>query len=177
MTGHGSGADEGMTEGPADRRAIYVPREVADAAAVPADLDSGVLAPYAVPDTGRRRKAGILYLIAAAVVAAAIVPLGLPLGMWLTTVALLVVIGGYHFAAGWRLRIRESGALDAANRTAGFPVGHSSASLGFKGWRARPVWNVLVFSADEPPSQRGLVRIDGISGVVVESYVEPVSEA
>jgi hypothetical protein len=34
------------------------------------------------------------------------------------------------------------------------------------------VWNVLVFSADEPPSRRGLVRIDAVDGHVVESYVE-----
>jgi hypothetical protein len=67
--------------------------------------------------------------------------------------------------------------LEVANRAVAFPVGHASASLGFTGWRARPVWNVLVFSADEPPSERGLVRIDGIDGHVVDSYVEEIPEA
>ncbi|RPI23273.1 MAG: hypothetical protein EHM57_04220 [Actinobacteria bacterium] len=150
---------------------------MADAAAVPEDLDSSVLGPYAVPDTGRRRMAGLVYLVAAVIVAVAIVPLRLPTAMWVTTVGLLVVIGGYHSVSGWHLRIRESGALEAANRTAGFAVGHSSASLGFTGWRARPVWNVLLFAADEPPSRRALVRIDAISGAVVESYVEAIPQA
>jgi hypothetical protein len=31
-----------------------------------------------------------------------------------------------------------------------------------------------VFSADDPPSRRGLVRVDGIDGSVVETYVEDV---
>ena len=97
--------------------------------------------------------------------------------MWVTTVALLVCIAGYHFVGGWKLQVREHRALDVANRAVGFAVGHSSASLGFRGWRARPLWNVLVFSADDPPSRRGLVRIDAISGEVIETYVEAVPEA
>jgi hypothetical protein len=166
-----------MSEEPTDRRAIYVPREVAEAAALPEDLDSEVVSPHAVPDVARRRKAGIVYLIAAVVVAAAIVSLGLPHAMWITAVSVLVGIGVYHFVAGWRLRVREGVALEVAGGVVGFPVGHSSASLGFRGWRARPVWNVLVFSADEPPSQRALVRIDAVTGGVIDRYVEAVPEA
>jgi hypothetical protein len=37
------------------------------------------------------------------------------------------------------------------------------------------VWNVLVFSADDPPSQQGLVRVDGVTGEVLGSYVEEVA--
>jgi hypothetical protein len=129
-----------------------------------------------VPDTARRKKAGAVYLVAAAMTGVAMVPMQLPAAMWVTTVAALVLIGAYHFVAGWRLRIREGSALEAANRAVGFAVGHGSASLGFRGWRARPVWNVLVFSADEPPTQRALVRIDAIGGVVVDTYVEPIAE-
>jgi len=159
-----------------DRRAIYVPEDVAAAAALPNDLDSAVSGPYSVPDTARRRRAGVVYLVGAAIIAVAI-PFGLPTLMWATTVAVLVVIGAYHFAAGWSLRVRERRALEVANREAGFAVGHSSAALGFTGWRARPVWGVLVFSADDPPSHRALVRVDAIDGAVVESYAEEIPEA
>jgi len=58
-----------------------------------------------------------------------------------------------------------------------FPVGHASAVVGFDGLRARPVWNVLVFSADEPPTQRGLVRVDAVDGHVVESVTEEVASS
>jgi hypothetical protein len=39
------------------------------------------------------------------------------------------------------------------------------------------VWNVLVFSADDPPTERGLVRVDGIDAHVVDVYMEEVLEA
>lgn len=160
-------------EEPRSRR-IEIPAEVADAADVPDDLQSLVLEPYAVPNTARRRRAGIVYLFAAAVTALGIL-LGLPAGMWLM-VGLFVAIGLYHRIAGWELQIMDGEALEIANRTAEFPAGHASAALNFEGWRARPVWNVLMFSADDPPTQRGLVRVDGINGEVIGSYVEAVPE-
>jgi hypothetical protein len=159
-----------------DRRAIYVPEDVARAAALPDDLDSAVVGPYSVPDTARRRRAGIVYFFGAAIAGAG-VAFGLPTLMWATTVAVLAVIGTYHLLAGWKLRLRERRALEIANREIGFAVGHSSAALGFRGWRARPVWGVLVFSGDDPPSQRALVRVDAIDGNVVDSYAEVVPAA
>ena len=160
-----------------DRRAIYVPDEVAETAGVPDDLDSDVDDfDYAVPDTKRRRRSGVVYLVGAAGVAGLIVGGLVPSAMWWTAVAVLVVVGGYHFVSGWSLTVRETGALEAAGREVPFAVGHASASLGFAGWRARPVWNVLVFSADEPPSSRALVRVDGVDGSVVDSYVEDVPD-
>jgi hypothetical protein len=139
---------------------------------MPDDLDANVFGPYAVPDTARRRRAGLVY-VGAAIITALGIAAGLPRGMWLIVAAFLI-IAAYHLAAGWRLEVREGPALEAANRETSFPVGHASAAVGFVGWRARPVWNVLVFSADEPPSERGLVRVDGVGGEVVGQYVEPI---
>jgi len=151
---------------------IEVPAEIAEAAQMPDDLDANVFGPYAVPDTARRRRAGLVY-VGAAVITALGIAAGLPRGMWVIVVAFLV-IAGYHLVAGRHLAVRESQALETANRETAFPVGHASAAVGFVGWRASPVWNVLVFSADEPPSERGLVRVDGVSGEVVGQYIEPI---
>lgn len=155
--------------------AIYVPDEVAKAEAVPDDLDSDVDdLSYAVPDTNRRRIAGAVYLVGAVIVTGLLLAGLVPPAMWWTAAGVLAVVGTYHVVAGWSLVVRQREALEAANRAVAFPVGHASASLGFSGWRARPIWNVLVFSADEAPSQRGLVRVDGIGAAVVDSYVEDV---
>lgn len=151
---------------------IEVPSEVADAAQMPDDLDANVFGPYAVPDTSRRRRAGLVYLVAAVITVIGIA-LGLPTGMWVI-VAGFLAIAAYHLAAGWHLAVREGQALETANQETTFPVGHASAAVGFVGWRAKPVWNVLVFSADEPPTERGLVRVNGIDGAVVGQYVEPI---
>lgn len=157
-------------------RGIEISAEVAEAAGLPEDLDASApdLYPYAVPDPARRRRAALVY-VGAAVFVAGFIGLGLPAGMWFIA-ALLVAIGAWHFAAGWHLEMREGAALEVANRAIGFPVGHASANLGFYGWRSKPIWNVLVFSADDPPSRRGLVRIDGVTGEVVEQYDEAVPE-
>ena len=164
-----------MTDRRPELPPIEVAADVAAAAGMPDDLDANLIGPYEVPDPARRRRAGLVYFAAAAVVVAGI-GFGLPGGMWVMA-AILVAVGAYHVAAGRHLAVSDRVALTAANRATEFPVGHASAVLGFEGILARPVWNVLVFSADDPPSQRGLVRIDGQSGDVLETYAEAVQPA
>jgi hypothetical protein len=42
----------------------------------------------------------------------------------------------------------------------------------WRGWRSRPTWRVFCYSAEEPPTKRGLVLIDAIDGSQVECLVE-----
>ncbi|MGI9610305.1 MAG: hypothetical protein ACR2NL_08410 [Acidimicrobiia bacterium] len=149
---------------------IEVPEEVAAAQGLPEDLDASILGPYTVPNLTRRRRAGVYYL-GGAVLVALLIAAGLPGGMWFVA-AVLAGIGLYHFAAAFDLKVADTEALSIANQQSEFPVGHASAAIGFEGWRARPIWNILVFSADDPPSQRGLVRIDAVSGEVKDVLVE-----
>jgi hypothetical protein len=164
-----------MTERRPELPRIEVDPDAAAAAGMPDDLDANVLEPYEVPDPARRRQSGIVYVIAAAIAAIGI-GFGLPVGMWVIF-GVFVALAVYHMAAGAHLAVSDREALTVATGAVGFPVGHASAVLGFDGLLARPVWNVLVFSADEPPSRRGLVRVDGRSGEVVETYSEPVPPA
>jgi hypothetical protein len=158
-----------------ERHPLEISEEVARAAGVPDDLDATQREPYTIPTTRRRRTAAIVYFVGAALAAAGIAA-GLPAGLWVIA-GVMVAIGLWHALAAWRIEILDPEALDIANRAVQFPVGHASAAIGFDGWRARPIWNVLVFSADEPPSQRGLVRVDAVTGEVVETYTEEVVSA
>lgn len=159
-------------EGGVDRPGIEIPADVAEAARMPGDLDANAVDAHGVPDTRRRRQAGVVYAVAAVVSAGA--GLGeVGDGFWILAVVFLG-IAAYHMVAGKSLVIREGRALELANRSAGFPVGHASATLGFDGVLARPVWNVLVFSADDPPSERALVRVDALDGSIVEQYLEAI---
>lgn len=151
------------------RRGIQIPDDVARSEAVPEDLDATQRAPYAIPSTRRRRNAAAVYGTAA--VLAAVVGSGA--GM-VPIAALLALIALWHLAAAWRIDVLDTRALEIANREVPMAVGHASAAVGFDGWRARPIWNVLVFSADDPPTQRGLIRVDAVDGKVVETYVEAV---
>jgi hypothetical protein len=84
----------------------------------------------------------------------------------------LALFGLYHLVAGWNLDVDERDALVAATREVGFPVGHASAQLGWRGLRSRPTWRILLYSDDNPPAKRGLVLVDGVDGRVVEHFVE-----
>lgn len=138
---------------------------------LPDDLDvTAYVGPYVFPDIRRRRIAGAIY----AVVAAACAGLGLTYdndGFVLAAV-LLGLVAAYHFAAAWPLRVDQTDALATASRTVGFPVGHASAQLAWRGLRSRPTWRILVYSADEPPSIRGLVELDAVDGSVLGEYTE-----
>ena len=155
------------------RRRMEIPAEVARAEAVPDDLDATQREPYTIPSTRRRRSSGIVHLVGAALAVTSIAA-GLPSGMWVVAM-LLAAAGLWHLASAWPIEVLDPEALAVANRETEFAVGHASAAVGFDGWRARPVWNVLVFAADDPPSRRGLVRVDAVDGSVVGSYVEDVA--
>lgn len=88
----------------------------------------------------------------------------------------LVLFGIYGFVAGWTLRVEESDALVSAARFLGFPVGHSAAQLVWRGWLSRPTWRILTYSTEDPPKQRAIVVVDGITGEVVEGFAEPNPE-
>ncbi len=144
---------------------------------LPADLDvTGVVGPYTFPDNGRRRFHGYIHLGLAAVL----------LGLWaafadggvlvndgyLVVAGLLAAAAAYSFAAARRLKVRELDALAAAAREVGFPLGHASAQMAWRGLLSVPTWRVLVYSADDPPTKRGLVVVDGTTGEVLGSAVE-----
>jgi hypothetical protein len=138
---------------------------------LPEDLDvTAYVGPYTFPDIKRRRIAGTIYLV----VGAGVLWAGLATsnGGLIFGAVLLALIGGYHFLAAWPLKVDQTEALAVASRTVGFPVGHASAQLAWRGLRSRPAWRILVYSADEPPSVRGLVELDAVDGHVLGEYTE-----
>jgi hypothetical protein len=145
---------------------------------LPDDLNAaGYVGPYMFPNNNRRRIPAILYWVIAAGC----------LVLWFTTkdsnpvlvnggyvaaAIALVLIGAYSFVTGWNLDVDERDALVIATRQVGFPVGHASAQMGWRGLLSRPTWRILVYSAEDPPDKRGLVLVDGVDGTVVEWFVE-----
>ena len=144
---------------------------------LPRDLDvTGFVGPYRFPDNSRRRVPGVLYLLTAAACLAVWVTRShggvlVNEGMVLAAV-LLGLVGVFHLLSGSPLGVRETDALVAASRQVGFPVGHASAQLGWRGLRSRPTWRILLYSAEDPPAKRGLVLVDGVDGEVVAHFVE-----
>ncbi len=130
---------------------------------------------YIFPNNNRRRIPGFIYIVCAAALVATylvrgdgvLVNQGL---MW--AAAGLFLFGVYSVIAGWNLDVDERQALVESSKAVGFPVGHASAQMGWRGVLSRPTWRILLYSNEEPPLRRGLVLVDGVNGEVVDSFVE-----
>jgi hypothetical protein len=145
---------------------------------LPEDLDaSAYVGPYVFPNNNRRRIPGYLYLLIAAGLVAAWAAAGkgdgvLINGGFLGAAILLALFGAYHLLSGYDLDVDERDALVNASKVVGFPVGHASAQLGWRGLRSRPTWRILLYSAEDPPTTRGLVLVDGVDGEIVAHFTE-----
>lgn len=144
---------------------------------LPEDLDaSGMVGPYLFPNNNRRRIPAILYALVGvgSIALWAVKHNGgvLVNGGFLAAGIGLVAFAAYSYQAGFDLDVDERDALVAASTAVGFPVGHASAQLGWRGLRSRPTWRILLYSSEEPPEHRGLVLVDGVDGTVIEHFVE-----
>jgi len=145
---------------------------------LPEELDaSNFVGPYMFPNNNRRRVPAVLYTLMGLVAILVWVltrdndPVLVNNGVLIGGIA-LIVFAAYSYQAGFDLEVDERDALVAATRTVGFPVGHASAQLGWRGLRSTPTWRILVYSNEEPPAKRGLVLVDGVNGDVLEHFVE-----
>jgi hypothetical protein len=144
---------------------------------LPADLDvSSYVGMYTFPDIRRRRAPAYAYLVLAALLGVlcathrgdrVLVNQG-----FLAAAIVLALIGLYHLAAAWPLAVKDTDALLAAAGKVGFPVGHASAQLGWRGLRSRPTWRILLYSSEDPPATRGMVLVDAVDGQVLDQIVE-----
>jgi hypothetical protein len=114
-----------------------------------------------------------VYIAISLVAAAIAVTTGIQL-LWLTAVVPLVVLAGYQFLGGWKMQVTDMEAIEKASDRVSFTTGHGSATLGYRGLRARPVWEVLVFGDGPSPRFQALVTIDAVSGEITGIYEEPV---
>ncbi|MDA0285981.1 MAG: hypothetical protein O3B92_01250 [Actinobacteria bacterium] len=154
------------------------PDEIRDE--LPDDLNvTAFVGPYKFPDNSRRRIPGIIYLVIAALLwfsqrdnETSMVSDG-----FLGSAIFLGLVGLFSLSASWRMTVDEKLALVYATRAVGFAVGHASAQQVWRGFRSRPTWRVMIYSAQEPPLQRGLVLIDAIDARVIECLVESNPES
>ncbi len=145
---------------------------------LPAELDvTGLVGPYLFPNNDRRRIPGVIYVVLGVLSIALWAwrqghdPILVNRGFLFGGIG-LVLFGLYHLQAGWDLAIDERDALVAATKSVGFPVGHASAQLGWRGLHSRPTWRILLYSNEPEPKRRGFVMVDGVDAAIVSSFVE-----
>ena len=152
-----------------DREGIHIERDLADQIAIEEELDANVEGEYRFPAPERRRISGWIYLVAG------VVSLFAFDGGWIAAVG-FAVLAIWQFLSSWPLEVDEREAMTIAGAAVDFPIGHSSASVRFHGWRSRPRWSVMLYAATEPPDRRALIVVDAVDGEIVEPpYVEEIA--
>ncbi len=138
---------------------------------LPDDLDvTKYVGPYQFPSPRRRRTAAYsIFALSAFSIGVGIL---VPNSTMVAGGIAFVLIGAFFFFTAWPLKVDDLTALTTAASQAPFPVGHASAQLCFTGWLSKPRWRVVVFSSDEPPTQRGLVEIDAVSKDIESTYFD-----
>ena len=165
----------GVTDEPAATK-VLSDSDIRDS--LPEDLNAaGYVGPYLFPNNNRRRIPAYLYwgisVLCLALYFATKGANSVVVNSGYVAAAIgLTLFGLYSFVVGWNLNVDERDALVAATKQVGFPVGHASAQMGWRGLLSRPTWRILLYSAQDPPEKRGLVLIDGVDGSVVEWFVE-----
>ena len=145
---------------------------------LPEDLNAvGFTGAYDFPDNSRRRVPGYIYLgLAAACMIAWFVrqndrPVLVNNG-FLLAAGLLAALGVLCITSGWKLGLDEKEALAKATGAVGWPIGHASAQMAWRGIRSRPIWRILAYSVEEPPKRRAFVVIDAVDGRTIEHFTE-----
>lgn len=152
-----------------DRSGIFIEKDLAEKVAIEEELDSNVTGEYRFPSPARRRISAWVYLVAGLLCG-----LTFDGGWWVAVGFVGLVV--WQFVSSWPLEVDEREAMTVAAGAVPFPIGHSSASVRFFGWRSRPRWSVVMYSATEPPDQRALVVVDAVNGEIVETpYVEEIA--
>jgi hypothetical protein len=157
-----------------DPQAPTAPPPVVDAIqgdVLPDDLDlTKYVGPYTFPNVRRRRIAGTLHAILGAICVAGALAVGND-GVLVGGIVLLA-IAAWHWITAWDVRFDETDALVEATKAVGFPVGHASAQLQWRGFLSRPTWRILCYSADDPPTRRGQVALDAVDGEIIGVVAE-----
>ncbi len=145
---------------------------------LPSELNvSGFVGAYEFPDNSRRRVPGYIYLGLGAACSLAWLlrradrPVLVNNG-FLLAAFVLMALGLLCLTSGWKLGLDEKDALAKATGAVGWPIGHASAQMAWRGLRSRPVWRILAYSVEEPPKSRAFVVIDAVDGRTVEQFVE-----
>ncbi|MBS1849200.1 MAG: hypothetical protein JST73_13065 [Actinobacteria bacterium] len=163
-----------MTPSASEQEPMSTPH---DAESEDAPVASPAIEPNVFVDNRRRRIPGVLYIVIGVVALASWLvrvghdPVLVNAGMGIAGL-LLIALGAWSIFTGTGLDVDEEAALVSTGVAVQHPIGHASAQMGWRGWRSRPTWRILWYSAETPPRRRGLSFVDGHDGTVLDSVVE-----
>lgn len=159
---------------------IDISREDAQKQVVPDDLNSLAVGSYIIPNPNRRRNYGYL-LVFTSIISYFL----FNLTDWLSVAygSLLVFATGVSILfIDNSVKIKQSDVIKNIIKHVPHSIGYYSIALTFAFYKKfrflKPIWTVIVYDHENPPTEKTIVEIDASNGdLVSETYTESIKNA
>lgn len=157
---------------------IDISQEDADKQIVPEDLNSLAVGSYIVPNPKRRKTFGVMLIITALisqVITSFYDWLNITVG-----VILVILIGIFILFIDNTINVKQSNVIENVVKHIPHSIGYYSIALTFQFMKKylflKPVWTVIVYDHNNPPTMKTIIEIDASTAELVsETYTESLS--
>ena len=159
---------------------IEISQEDAEKQTVPEDLNSLAVGSYIIPNPFRRRNYGLL-LISTAIISELITTFN----DWIDVSVgnfLILLIGCFILLIDNTINVNQSEVIQNISKHLTHSIGYYSIALTFQFIKKvkflKPVWTVIVYDHNNPPTKKTIIEIDASTAELVsEAYTESINNA
>ena len=156
---------------------IEIDNDVAEETLLPDDLNSLAVGSYIVPDPSKRKQ--YPYVVLGVVLLIYITSLMIDFVSFVPVIIILSIVSLLLFVVNNEFKIRQQEVIEKISNNIDHSIGYYSIALTFQFTLKQiltPVWTVIVYSHENPPSNKTIIEISAFSGrVITEPYTEKLN--
>jgi len=156
---------------------IEIDKDVAKETLLPDDLNSLAVGSYVVPDPSKRKQ--YPYVALGVVLLIYITSLMIDFVSFVPVIIILSIVSLLLFVVNNKFKIRQQEVIEKISNNIDHSIGYYSIALTFQFTLKQiltPVWTVIVYSHENPPSNKTIIEISAFSGrVITEPYTEKLN--
>jgi len=156
---------------------IEIDKDVAEETLLPDDLNSLAVGSYVVPDPSKRKQ--YPYVVLGVVLLIYITSLMIDFVSFVPVIIILSIVSLLLFVVNNEFKIRQQEVIEKILNNIDHSIGYYSIALTFQFTLKQiltPVWTVIVYSHENPPSNKTIIEISAFSGrVITEPYTEKLN--
>jgi len=156
---------------------IEIDKDVAEKTLLPDDLNSLAVGSYVVPDPRKRKQ--YPYVVIGVVLLSYITSLMIDFVSFIPVIIILSIVSLLLFVVNNKFKIQQQEVIERISNNIDHSIGYYSIALTFQFTLKHiltPVWTVIVYSHENPPSNKTIIEISAFSGrVITEPYTEKLN--
>ena len=153
---------------------IEIDKDIAEETLLPDDLNSLAVGSYVVPDP--RKRSQYPYVVLGVVLLSFITSLIIDFVSFVPVIIILSIVALLLFLVNNKFKIQQQEVIERITNNIDHSIGYYSIALTFQFTFKNiltPVWTVIVYSHENPPSNKTIIEINSFSGkVITEPYTE-----